>query len=275
MRGKSLGLCLLAILLFLFCSACAVSNRDTESVPREIAAVRELASQIRGETGITVHTDPTEELGFTSTSFSFARDYTEDGLSAVLSETAAIFERFPAELWNEIEVRTGKPVHLCFVTEIRSFDAESTEGQAMLYESDCFYLIIPATTAFHLTHELMHLMERALSCDSAFYTEQNERFCALNPDDFSYGSTGDNAYTLFNASDDEVYFLNLYSKTDAVEDRAELFKELMDYDAELIFQPFELCPGLRAKAELLCAMLRGGFTCLKDAEHLPWEEALQ
>lgn len=275
MRGKSVWLCLLSALLILSCSACAVPSPPDEPVSQEVLAVREQALRIQRETGITVHTDPNEDIEPASPSFTFVRAYREEELAAVLAETEAILARFPQPLWKEIEARTGEAIHLYFVSGILAADSGGTEGQAMLYENGCLNLLIPSTTAFHLSHELMHLMERAMARDAAVYTEQNERFCALNPDGFSYGATVDYAYTLFNAPEEKVFFWDLYSKTDAIEDRAELFKGLMDYDPEILYKPVELCPGLRAKAEQLCAMLRDGFTCLKDAENLPWEKALQ
>lgn len=98
-------------------------------------------------------------------------------------------------------------------------------------------------------HEYYHIID--YRDDGLLY--QDDRWAALNPADFSYGTGGKNAQHLSNTSvltDRFPGFLNHYSTTGVEEDKAEIFANLM-VEPEYVYQRASKDKVLAAKVALM------------------------
>ncbi|HSK69181.1 MAG TPA: hypothetical protein VLA21_07955 [Candidatus Limnocylindria bacterium] len=138
-----------------------------------------------------------------------------------------------------------------------------------------------------LAHEFMHVLEDGLQLDSAgdgkwppvTYWERPApedgqggmfAYSYHNPDGTEYGDT---RWTLGAEEDpQDVWFLDGYSRTYPLEDRARVFENL--YVAKDGTEAVFAYPHLLQKARALCAMLRRAFPEIEAAGGAPWERFL-
>ncbi|MGI6235057.1 MAG: hypothetical protein ACOYI6_07375 [Christensenellales bacterium] len=140
-----------------------------------------------------------------------------------------------------------------------------------------------------LHHEFMHLLEDRLSqtayevdkpvfmfWDSLGPKEAEHHGFALTYTDESGDTFSDLDYTSFHekaqAHPDSVWFVDAYSRTWPLEDRARLFEHMMTKSPYT--DPFTF-PNLRKKAQILAALLRQAFPSLRQVDTAPWETQIE
>lgn len=128
--------------------------------------------------------------------------------------------------------------------------------------------------ANYLHHELFHLLDDKLAFDAmiredAVYSE--EKWLKLNPKGFEYAeSTFVLPDEIYNEEYD-VWFIDLYSRTTAREDRARIMEYAMIGD----YNMFISAPHRQAKLEYLNKCIRDSFDTFGWPDKTVWEETLE
>ncbi len=124
-----------------------------------------------------------------------------------------------------------------------------------------------------LHHEIMHIINYKLTFDAnirseALYSEEN--WNALNPKGFTY--VGDKFYLPESIYRDgyESYFIDIYSRTSAGEDRARIMEYAM-VDADWAFSNAD---GRHQKLAYLCECIRDAFDTKGWPKQTVWEQTL-
>ena len=123
-------------------------------------------------------------------------------------------------------------------------------------------------------HELFHLLDDKLAFDAtiredAMYSEDD--WMKLNPEGFEYaGSTFELPDEIYNEEYD-VWFIDMYSRTMAREDRARIMEYAMTGD----YNMFIAAPYRQAKLEYLNQCIRDSFDTFGWPEKTMWEETLE
>lgn len=227
---------------------------------------------------------PTEFADYTA---QFVTD--EDVIEGSLEVLGNVLSLYPEGYWDALKggyyrdivfYLTGPLIPLNADSNISNASAFATEsGGVMQLAFDLYDDLSPATVIHELTH----------AADYRFIGEgiwNEEEWNSLNPDGFtyynayidengeSYETSGSPEYTAMGGSPaDEVYFIDPYSKTYAMEDRARLMENLLSGTS-----PYESCysgPHVQEKLSYYFNFLRE--TLGGDAWTSPttWEEALQ
>ena len=131
----------------------------------------------------------------------------------------------------------------------------------------------PGSVAQTLCHELMHVLEGKLKFhawlqENAVYDE--EMWLTLNPEGFVYAETYDEMPMSYFTDGYESWFVDLYSRTYAKEDRARILEHAMMGNAWV----FSGSPQRMAKLEYLCRCIRDAFDTTGWPDQTVWEEVL-
>lgn len=135
-----------------------------------------------------------------------------------------------------------------------------------------------------LAHEFMHLLEDRLQLPGEDGSDLLSHWFKLGPSQapdhgFALAYTDEQGQTFFDTTwtleapetqehPEDVWFIDAYSRTWPIEDRARLFEHLM---APSTFrQPFAY-PRLKLKAQVLAALLRQAFPSVARVDRAPWE----
>ena len=153
-----------------------------------------------------------------------------------------------------------------------SFDAfvESQSGKTVLVADITKTSILEQT----LYHEIMHLIDNKLAFDAslredAIYSE--ETWQRLNPKGFVYAESYHNIPMEFYTDGYERYFIDIYSRTFAKEDRA----RIMEYAMMKSEWTFSSSPERLAKLEYLSKCIRDAFDTSGWPEYTVWEQMLK
>jgi len=125
-----------------------------------------------------------------------------------------------------------------------------------------------------LCHEIAHLIDSRLAFDAKLREEalyDLTEWESLNPVDFSYAETYVDLPMSFYTDGYDSWFVDLYSRTFAKEDRA----RILEYATVGMPQVFARAPGCREKLEYLCACIRDTFDTAGWSELTAWELTLQ
>ena len=125
-----------------------------------------------------------------------------------------------------------------------------------------------------LHHEIMHIIDNKLRFDAnvrkdALYSEED--WNALNPSEFSYVEDKFHLPESIYRDGYESYFIDIYSRTAAKEDRARIFEYAM-IDADWAFSN---STGRYEKLEYLCACIRDTFDTKGWPAKTVWEKTLK
>ncbi len=130
----------------------------------------------------------------------------------------------------------------------------------------------PATMAQTFCHEMVHVINGKLAFDAslrsdALYSE--EAWQKLNPTTFQYAGTYDQMPMEYFNDGLDAYFMDLYSRTYAKEDRARILEHAMVGNAWMFSTPQR-----KAKLQYLCDCIRDCFDTTDWPEKTFWEKAL-
>jgi hypothetical protein len=125
---------------------------------------------------------------------------------------------YPSGMLNEVQDSSKLSIYL-----VRNYSKKTVTG---VTDSTGNPIIISISTErdFDDTvhHELYHYFEKYMTSKGASYTSWN----SLNPTTFNYGST-DTSLVYSKTLSPDAFFVNVYSQTNAAEDRASTFEYMM------------------------------------------------
>ncbi len=239
------------------------------------------AARLSEQYGITIRIADqiaTEHSDFTAAVEADER-YVSSGLDSVESVLSSLPQGFMRQLLygNQIEIefhlagalaKTDLPEVVSGFTSFAGF-VEAKEGKAVL--------VVDITRAGSIEqtiyHEIVHLIDNKLTFDAnlredALYSE--DVWSTLNPEGFVYADTTSEMPMSYFTDGYENWFVDLYSRTFAREDRA----RILEYAMVGSDWTFSSAPKRLAKLEYLCACIRDAFDTSGWPEQTIWEATL-
>lgn len=177
-------------------------------------------------------------------------------------------------LRSAVEDTTGGTLYICLVRQITGsaeFGIRDAVGGTQFWDGDDAYVALAAgqSSGEALYHQLYHVLEvRMLSKSNACY-----EWDALNPKGFAY----DYSYVLNQSREDtkwvedDRYFVDTYSMSFPMEDRAQIFAHAMLEGQEELFAT----KAMQNKLLALCKGFRQAYGLSKSSETFLWEQYLE
>ena len=181
---------------------------------------------------------------------------------------AAYIRRFGREFFNEFRYGTSKGLYVLLTgyTQVTNDGAKIDAGGVAFRQGDVFYIILNINNedpARNFCHEIMHTMEQNSDSDTIF-----PEWKKYNPKGFkyadSYAKGTDDKYTIYDSDENEKYFYDSYAKTNAMEDRARVFENLLAPRKEEC--TINQYPRLKAKAQYIKERICKLYPSLKDTD---------
>lgn len=248
--------------------ALEVNRLTLDALP---AMVQEISDRIQEYSGFSLHVQP-GDLASGSEDYSFSADFSYLQSYLTLLDMERILTLFPQDMLHALYGEYEKGLDIYFSTQFVPISSESiSTTNALTYLCDQRWVIVlTAGSPWDLPHEMMHVMQ-----DRLFELEQGQEWLSysgywneLNPEGFTYfdsyhydESMEPDRWTW--GMEDDIWFIDAYSKTFAKEDLCRIFEYLFLRDINY----FENAPHLQEKAKYLCAMLRAVYGC----EGAVWE----
>ena len=131
-----------------------------------------------------------------------------------------------------------------------------------------------------LNHEIMHIIDKYIyfKCWNDVTNEYEsplEQTANYIPPGFSWGSTSDNSYTIYDSNVSNRYFVSAYAKTNSKEDRAETFADYMFRTYKRDYMQDKSTP-IPSKQAIIAKAIRDNFPSAARTSQgsLPWERWL-
>lgn len=153
-----------------------------------------------------------------------------------LKQLHPYIKRFGKEFFDEFRYGTSKGLYVLLTgsMQVTNDGANIDAGGVAFRQGDIFYILLNINNdnpGRSFCHELMHSMEQNADADK-FFPDWNK----YNPKGFkyadSYAATSDTKYTFDGPDGVEIYFYDAYSKTNAMEDRARVFENVLAVNPE-------------------------------------------
>ena len=150
------------------------------------------------------------------------------------------------------------------------------------YEEKMQYIVADVSYVSGLrstfAHELMHAIDFRLDwvCGGTVYPKWNYYVPYMSL--YNYGYVDENGNDFYDSSyttadEGKEWFIDAYSKTYPIEDRARLFENMFCYETNGCW--YKSYGRILDRMEYLASILRLYFRCLDDCDELPvWERAL-
>ena len=177
-------------------------------------------------------------------------------------------KRFGKDFFREFRYGTsqGLYVMLTGTMEVTNDGAAIDAGGVAFRMEDRFYIILNINTDYNgknFCHELMHSMEQNTDGMSLFPDWKN-----YNPKGFkyanSYAGTPDSKYSIDGPDGYDIYFFDVYSMTNEMEDRARIFENIIGVEKDEC--RINDLPKLKAKAMYMRERLYKMYPSLKDTD---------
>ena len=177
-------------------------------------------------------------------------------------------KRFGKDFFREFRYGTsqGLYVMLTGTMEVTNDGAAIDAGGVAFRMEDRFYIILNINTDYNgknFCHELMHSMEQNTDGSSLFPDWKN-----YNPKGFkyanSYAGTPDSKYSIDGPDGYDIYFFDVYSMTNELEDRARIFENIIGVEKDEC--RINDLPKLKAKALYMRERLYKMYPSLKDTD---------
>ncbi|MBO4450418.1 MAG: hypothetical protein J5777_07510 [Clostridiales bacterium] len=177
-------------------------------------------------------------------------------------------KRFGKEFFKEFRYGTSQGLYVLMTgaTEVTNDGAKIDAGGVAFRMDDRFYIILNINTdntAKNFCHELMHSMEQNTDTDTLF-----PEWKKYNPKGFkyadSYAKASDSKYSLDGPDGYDIYFMDVYSMTNAMEDRARIFENILGVEKDEC--RINDLPKLKAKALYIKDRLYKLYPSLKDTD---------
>lgn len=191
-------------------------------------------------------------------------DITPQRMSEILDFVEKELADYPEELFSSITRNNIFEFRFCFAGGIISSGAENTissAGALTLDGGNVLSIAFNESMLFDfdqtLMHEFMHIIEYAIEADYPG-SEPFADWYTLNPSDFTYDTgysdsyVNDTEYVYIYAPIDDTWFVEAYSTTQPMEDRATLFEAMISPGELDVFDS----PHIVKKAEFLSDTLQ-------------------
>lgn len=225
--------------------------------------------------------------------------YDEETTNEALKEVEKLLSRFPEGFFKNLSYGniSGLEIYLCG-TLVQGSDSgiQSPGGFALQYKGKQMIVMdatYPSGLVSSISHEIMHAIDARLDymvntkkkVNDSIFTRWNKlnpkgydyKYSYVDPEGVEYNAYNNGAYTPTDEKslDDvnHIYYLDYYSNTFPIEDRARIFEYLMNADTELSYE-FK-SKHIKKKAKLLCEMIRLAMPSIPENEVMYWEKFLQ
>ena len=177
-------------------------------------------------------------------------------------------KRFGKDFFKEFRYGTSQGLYVLMtgITEVTNDGAAIDAGGVAFRSEDRFYMILNINTDYtgrNFCHELMHSMEQNTDGVSLF-----PEWKKYNPQGFmyagSYAVAADSKYSIEGPDGYDVYFYDVYSKTNELEDRARIFENIVAVEKDE--SRVNELPKLKAKALYIRERLYKLYPSLKDTD---------
>lgn len=177
-------------------------------------------------------------------------------------------KRFGKEFFTEFRYGTSQGLYVLLTgaTEVTNDGAKIDAGGVAFRMDNRFYIILNINmdnTAKNFCHELMHSMEQNTDAETLF-----PEWKKYNPKGFkyadSYAKTADSKYSIDGPDGYDIYFFDVYSMTNAMEDRARIFENILGVEKDEC--RINDLPKLKAKAQYIKDRLYKLYPSLKETD---------
>ena len=177
-------------------------------------------------------------------------------------------KRFGKDFFNEFRYGTSQGLYVLLTgsTEVTNDGAKIDAGGVAYRQDDRFYIILNINndnTGKNFCHEIMHSMEQNSDSNTLFPDWKK-----YNPKGFKYADSYAKAatakYSLDGTGEDEIYFFDVYSKSNAMEDRARIFENILGVEKNEC--AVNDLPKIKAKALYIKERLYKIYPSLKDTD---------
>lgn len=282
--------------LYLWDSAARADLLEASIIPTTVHAfAREndaLARELEIRSGIRVHMRHAG-AGFINWVYTGQPALEELRIREALHAISAFFEQLPPGFVRESLVPPFTELALYLAGPILQTSQEGimSAGGFSSQEGASRYIVLDVRDiGFEkiLAHEFMHVLEDRLE-EAAGKSHWPVLFLwhRLGPQEaedygFHFRYTDPEGYTLSDTAytaqgpdarerPDQVWFIDAYSRTMPLEDRARIFEYLLAPGS--LEDPFQH-PRIRRKAQILCALIREAYPSVAALKKAPWEEGL-
>lgn len=238
------------------------------------------AAAIGGAHGVIVQI--AEQVGTDYNAYTAAQEMEETAIAAGLNALEKALSAYPAGFMSqllhgsiqEIEFRLAGAIDKkdlpANVSGFSTFSAfvETQPGRSVVVLD----INNPGSLEQTLYHEIAHLIDNKLTFDADLRAEsayREENWAALNPSGFVYAETYDAVPMQYFNDGHDAYFLDIYSRTYAREDRARILEYAM-IGADYVFST----PERQAKLAWLCRCIQDCFDTHGWDVVTPWEQPL-
>ena len=225
--------------------------------------------------------------------------YNEETTNEALKELEKLLSRFPEGFFKNMKYGdiSGLEIYLCG-TLVQGSDngIQNPGGFALQYKGKQMIVMdatYPSGLVQSISHEIMHAIDARLDymvnvrgkVNKNVFTKWNKlnpkgydyKYSYVDEEGVEYNAYNNAAYTPTDEKSLEdvnnIYFLDYYSNTFPIEDRARIFEYLMNANTELSFE-FK-STHIQEKAKMLCKMIRLAIPSLPKDEVMYWEKYLE
>lgn len=224
-----------------------------------------------------------EQSRTTFSDFEAAREMNEWYIASALEDLEEVLASYPEGMTGQLVYGSQSEIEVHLVGALTKTDLPervsgfSTFSGFVTTEPGKSLLVVditrPGSLKQTLYHEMTHLIDNKLAFDAklredALYSE--EVWDALNPAGFTYPETYDQLPEEIYTDGYESWFIDIYSRTYAKEDRARIMEHAMMGNG----WAFSASPGRWAKLEYLCRCIRDCFNTTGWPERTQWEKTL-
>lgn len=207
-----------------------------------------------------------------------------------LSDT---LDKYPKGIFQEMCVNgiKGIKIYLCGAFHGTQYGTISSAAAIAFTDYKNNHRIIALDIAFsylleqNISHELMHIMDdRILMSENETGIPYYSMWDMFLPQNMTYyysyldgngNEISDTSYTIAGESEENnIYFIDAYSKTFPTEDRARIMEYLFISDSESLSSSI-YGPHLTEKAYALCLILREVFPSVAACSDIPWEKSFE
>lgn len=219
-------------------------------------------------------------------------------ITSTLESIQWVMEKFPVGFFQELYSEDNKigptQLNIYITSTLTPTNNSGTSYPAAYayydYQSNAQVIVLDGTQSYTLktnfAHELMHAIETYINNHTDYDTLFGfDKWYEYLPEEFEYNGSyrGEDGfdysnfdYTIYGEDSENIYFIDQYSKTFSLEDRARLFENLFvenSFGANENSTVF-VHKYIRERAEYLCSVIREYFDSVQNSENIWWERLL-
>ena len=240
-----------------------------------------LAAKLSEKYNIMIHAIPGKSIPGDGNVYAYDTKYSLLSTYSALLYVETILDRYPTKILQQLCADYLDGIELYFTRSLAPITSESsTTAKAVTYVyASKRIIVLSIDDIWSLPHELMHVMEDRITDSIAkqdIVIDYEKNWMQLNPKGFQYLETyrynidsPDMDKWVFQLdTNDNAYFLDQYSKTFALEDRARIFEQFFYHETAQLNQSSHIIK----KATFLCSLIHTVFDLEEEAT---WEVGLE